>query len=158
VAIGQYLEEYFRMSWPSSFKFEITDKIEALGSSPLPVAVFHGLNQNCKDKTMVDFVSYLTQSLNQYVVCVEIGNGAATSWLTSMTNQCTEACQKIEANANFANGFNAIGLSQGSLIARYLVQNCANTKVHTLVTIAGPNMGVSQLPKCMSGTACMLFN
>ena len=66
--------------------------------------------------------------------------------------QGKKACQKIKANPHFNDTrFNIIGLSQGGIIARYIVQQC-DTKfyVNNLLTVSSPHMGV-QNPSCVSG-------
>ncbi|CAG9316784.1 unnamed protein product [Blepharisma stoltei] len=158
-AIGAFLEQYFRMVDPYAFRFvEDPTAYKDLGTAAYPVAIFHGLNQNCNDSTYVQFTSYLGKQLNTYTRCVEIGNGVATSFLMSMTDQAKEACQKVKADPNFANGLNVVGLSQGGLIARSLLQNCDGLKIHVVNTVGTPNNGVTSIPNCFVGFTCKIFN
>jgi len=66
----------------------------------------------------------------------------------------------IKANKNFQNtSFNVVGLSQGGLIARYIVQECdTNKPVHNMLTAGGPHMGVDKIPHCFNGFFCDLIN
>lgn len=43
---------------------------------------------------------------------------------------------------------NIVGISQGALIARTVVETCADLKVHTLFSFGGPQNGVSVYEKC----------
>jgi palmitoyl-protein thioesterase len=57
--------------------------------------------------------------------CIEIGNGMVSSIFNTMIQQSEEACRKIKAHPVFGNRqFNILGLSQGSLIGRYIVETC----------------------------------
>lgn len=48
-----------------------------------------------------------------------------------------------------------MGLSQGSLIARYIVEQCdMKGTVRNYLSIGGPNMGVSDIPGCFKGKIC----
>ena len=50
-----------------------------------------------------------------------------------------------------------VGLSQGGLLARYVVENCPGAvPVEKLVTIGAPHMGVSAFPGCGGSDAGFL--
>ena len=52
-----------------------------------------------------------------------------------------------------------MGLSQGSLLARHIVERCPTKgQARNLVTIGGPNMGVSATPHCFEGIICDMLN
>ena len=52
-----------------------------------------------------------------------------------------------------------MGLSQGSLLARYIVEKCPiKGKVRNYVSIGGPNMGVNEIPGCAKGEICEYIN
>lgn len=74
--------------------------------------------------------------------------------------QAEEACSKVLANPNFAGKkFNVMGLSQGSLLARYVAQLCPTKEyANNLLSIGGPNMGVEATPHCFTGVFCNLVN
>lgn len=68
-------------------------------------------------------------------------------------------CKELQKNPNFQGDFNVIGLSQGGLFARYIVESCEMPgKVRNMVTIGGPHMGVNAVPHCLSGPICDLVN
>lgn len=59
------------------------------------------------------------------------------------------ACQQLNTDPDFAGKeISIVGLSQGGLISRALVQSCEGLKVHTLFTFGGPHQGVSSYQKC----------
>jgi palmitoyl-protein thioesterase len=52
-----------------------------------------------------------------------------------------------------------MGLSQGSLLARYIVEQCdMKGTVRNYLSIGGPNMGVSDIPGCFNGEICAKVN
>ena len=69
-------------------------------------------------------------------------------------------CTNLLAIDEFKNAeeINVVGLSQGALIARYIVESCDGVKARNLLSIGGPNMGVSSIPNCSSGAACAAIN
>ena len=75
-------------------------------------------------------------------------------------DQADKACQKLLSEEEFAvDEINVMGLSQGSLLARYIVESCPiQGKVRNYVSIGGPNMGVDDIPHCFNGAICNLVN
>lgn len=69
--------------------------------------------------------------------------------------QGDEACEKIKNHPVFGSRqFNIVGLSQGSLIGRYIVESCdLPHPVRNLVTIAAPNNGIEFSQYCAQGEA-----
>jgi palmitoyl-protein thioesterase len=52
-----------------------------------------------------------------------------------------------------------MGLSQGGLIARYVVERCdLKGGVRNIVTFGAPHMGVAASPHCFSGMFCDMVN
>jgi palmitoyl-protein thioesterase len=62
-------------------------------------------------------------------------------------------------NPDFQGEFNVVGLSQGALLARYMVEECDMPgKVRNLLSFGGPHMGVDSVPSCTSGMMCEAIN
>ena len=125
----------------------------------LPTAVFHGLGDQCVNPGMHNFARELGMQTGSYSHCVEVGNGTETSFFGNFHKQGQMACDAILANENFQGDFNVVGLSQGSLLARYIVEQCPTVgKVHKYLSIGGPNMGVQKVPGCFDGQICKYTN
>ena len=63
--------------------------------------------------------------------------------------QADIVCHKVHNDPDFAGKeFNLIGISQGGLIARTVVERCADLDIHTLYTFGSPHNGVSVYQKC----------
>lgn len=52
-----------------------------------------------------------------------------------------EICQKLQTNPHLKGGFTGIGLSQGGLMMRALVETCDNIDVIRLITFGSPLLG-----------------
>ena len=68
--------------------------------------------------------------------------------------QVDEVCEQIRQDAKLAAGYNVVGLSQGSLLLRGVLERCADRPdqppMKNLILAGGPNMGIMELP----GAAC----
>lgn len=125
--------------------------------SAYPVVIFHGIGDSCKGSYIVRFQEKVKQRFNVYSTCIESGGGTK-DFTTSILTQSKEACQNILNDKNLQNDFSIVGLSQGGLIGRYIIEKCPiKGKVRRLVTIGTPHMGVSKLPHCFSGIICYVL-
>ena len=81
-----------------------------------------------------------------YVHCIKIGDSPQADHRHSIfmpgQKQLDIACEKVNADENLKNGFNAFGISQGGLFLRALVQTCPPSKINNLVTFSAPHQGV----------------
>lgn len=128
--------------------------------SAIPTAIFHGMGDACIYPGMHSFTKEIKEQTGDYAKCLEVGNGSISSLTDNFQDQADKACQKLLADENFAvDEINVMGLSQGSLLARYIVESCPiQGKVRNWASIGGPNMGVDDLPHCFSGSFCGLVN
>ena len=114
-------------------------------SESLPVAVFHGLGDSCFNPGMASFTKKLGEKIKNKSLCFNSGTG----FLTSILDQSKKACEEIKKHEYFQGNFSVLGLSQGALIARYIIEECEiKGKVLNFVSIGGPQMGVSKVPHC----------
>jgi triacylglycerol esterase/lipase EstA (alpha/beta hydrolase family) len=49
---------------------------------------------------------------------------------------------------------NILGVSQGGLVGRSIVENCGGPKVRNLITVGTPNLGFSEIPEA----GCQAFD
>ena len=139
-------------------KFLFLINLIILLNCTLPVAVFHGLGNACIFPGMYRMTKYFSKKLNTYSKCIETG-GNILDWFTSFHTQAKKGCEAIKSDKNFHGDFSVVGLSQGSLLARYIIQKCDMPgKVRSYISIGGPQMGVAKFPHCPSGVICNLIN
>jgi palmitoyl-protein thioesterase len=86
--------------------------------------------------------------------------GSVTSIFENFETQAESACQSVLSNPLFQGEFNVLGLSQGGLIARYIVEQCpTKVPVRNMVTLGGPHKGVAAIPNCgYAGIMCEMID
>ena len=109
-----------------------------------PVVIMHGITATAAD--MNEIAGWICQSFEGiYVVSIEIGNGYDDSFLLPMNKQVELFCETVRADPHLQNGFNMIGVSQGSLIVRGAVEKCS-LPVYNLITLVGVHQGIFGIP------------
>merc|ERR1712241_911819 len=63
-------------------------------------------------------------------------------------DQVKLACKLIQEDENLANGYNAMGFSQGSQFLRAVAQRCPQG-MKKLITFGGQHQGVYGIPQCL---------
>ena len=120
-----------------------------------PIAVFHGIVDACSMKNTSILVNDLKNDLGVHVECIEVGNGYWDSMMKPMYDQVELACESIKENPNFQGKFNILGISQGTLIGRYIVEKCQmEGQVVRYLSFDGPQMGIGYVPKINCGSFC----
>ena len=124
-----------------------------------PIALFHGIIKDCKSSQMQGIKNRLEKYLNTRVYCIEIGNGSVNSITMNLEQQSKIACDKIKNHPAFQNKFNIFGVSQGTIISRYIIEKCNyNGKIQNYVSLMGPQMGIGYIPKLTCGKLCDYIN
>jgi len=94
------------------------------------------------------------------VTCIDVGVPILGEMFNSFMGIAQQSCEKVASHPDLQGDFNVVGLSQGSLLGRYIVEDCKmNGKVRNLLTMGGPNMGGVKVPRCFdSSTKCNFIN
>jgi palmitoyl-protein thioesterase len=121
--------------------------------------MFHGLGDACSNPGMESIDKMLAQGTGATVKCIEVDTIGGGEVIGNFEHIAEEGCKKIAADPTFNGEFNVIGLSQGGLLARYIVEECEMPgKVRNMVTMGGPHMGTDAIPHCFSGFICNGIN
>ena len=127
----------------------------SLSFSIYPIAVFHGIADGCDWKNTSMLVNDLKRDLGVHVECIEVGNGFWDSMMKPINQQVELACESIKSNPNFQDKFSILGISQGTLIGRYIIEKCdIKGQVMRYMSFDGPQMGVGFVPKINCGNFC----
>ena len=136
--------------------------VHVASASPLPFALLHGFDNSCHGNDTMRNLEFMQESSGVTGIYVEIGGGVNSLIFMSMWDQVHYACSSLSTNSLFANGFNLVGLSQGGLTARAVVQTCDTLPpVHNLIIAGSPQAGQASIPYCMSAkmaAPCRLVN
>ncbi len=124
----------------------------------LPVAVIHGFYDSCDSAYFPALVNLLKYNLGDYATCLRTGEGSKSLSL-SIEEQAKKACEEINKNEKFNGDFSILSISQGGLIARYIIQKCEmKGTVEKLVSFGGPMLDTSKVPFCLNGVFCFIIN
>ena len=127
-------------------------------STPLPVALLHGFMQSCAHEDMINLIDYFKLKTGYYARCIESGGGAV-DLSRSFEDQAKKACEIISSDSNYDHDFILVSISQGGILARYIIEKCEmKGKVKRFISIGGPLAGTHQLPHCLRGVACHILN
>jgi len=121
----------------------------------LPVGIVPGLGDSCDNPiSMARLVKQIQGQVPNKIFCIDSGPGVK-SMLSSFKGQLEKACEITSSKAdelNLKNGFIMMGLSQGGLIARGVIEHCEMGQyVKKLITLGGPHQGVAQIPHTGQG-------
>jgi len=119
----------------------------------LPVVLWHGLGDSSHG-SISPIIDMITKKLGVFVFSVATGEGAAGDMLSSyygnVNDQVAKVCAEMKGISELANGFNAIGFSQGGQFMRALVERCSHDGIQarSLITLGAQHQGIASVPGC----------
>ena len=109
-----------------------------------PVVLMHGITSSAA--AMEDIADWLRMTYpGIYVVSIEIGDGKEDSIFMPLDEQVEIFCQTVLADLHLRQGFNMLGYSQGSIVARGGLERCS-LPVYNFITLSGIHQGVFGVP------------
>lgn len=134
-------------------------------SAYLPVVQCHGMGDFATNPLgMEPLKNMISKALNgTLVVNVPLADNFVEDSLASFTMPLDEEVDMfakfVQSDPRFANGFNAVGYSQGNLWLRGYVERYNSPPVKNWIAVNGPFQGVAGFPQCSySSEICRLFD
>lgn len=122
-------------------------------SSNLPVVFAHGMGDSCFNSGMQHIGDHTSELLGGvYVTCVPTGDtqseDTTNGYFLNMDASVDVFASKIANDPKLANGFHAIGFSQGNNVIRGYIARYNEPPVDTFISVNGVNAGVGAVPYC----------
>ncbi|XP_062506764.1 palmitoyl-protein thioesterase 1-like isoform X2 [Corticium candelabrum] len=125
----------------------------------IPAVLWHGMGDSCCnplslgriEKMIVDKIPGI------YVKSISIGDNIIEDTFNGFFKNANEqidiVCAQLKADPKLANGYNAMGFSQGGQFWRAVAQRCPTPPMFNLVSVGGQHQGVFGFPRCPGSEA-----
>jgi len=135
-------------------------------ATKLPTVFMHGMGDSCFNPGMEQITKLVGDHVGSYSVCVPTGPDQASDtnngFFMTMNDNVDVWAAAIKNNTELANGFNAVGFSQGNSVIRGYIQKYNDPPVSTFLSVHGTVVGVASFPKCnpsgLLGPVCKLIS
>lgn len=127
-----------------------------------PIVMWHGMGDSCCFPFSLGAVKKSLEELlpGVYVRSVQLGSSLVedveNGYFMHPDKQVQKVCEMLASDPQLANGYNAIGFSQGAQFLRAIAQRCPSPQMKNLISLGGQHQGVYGLPNCgsLSHPAC----
>jgi len=123
-------------------------------ATPVPIVLWHGMGDICCNPLSLGaFKTMLEQQITGiYVRSLKIGasiwDDELSGFFKNVNDQVSLVCQQLASDPKLADGYNAIGFSQGAQFLRAVAQRCPTPPMKNLISVGGQHQGVYGLPRC----------
>lgn len=124
-----------------------------LWESTVPVVMAHGMGDSCFNDGMQHITAHVSSLLGGvYSTCIPTGKDqhedTTNSYFLNMDANVYVFAEAVRDDPKLANGFHAIGFSQGNNVIRGYIAMYNDPPVNTFISVNGVNAGVGAVPYC----------
>uniref|UniRef100_A0A7S1BCK1 Palmitoyl-protein thioesterase 1 n=1 Tax=Corethron hystrix TaxID=216773 RepID=A0A7S1BCK1_9STRA len=114
---------------------------------PIPIVMAHGLGDSCFNRGLQKLANLTSSQTGRATWCVPQGDtrnrDVIASFLVSMDDTVDAFAEQVRSDPRTADGFDAIGFSQGCNIVRGYIAKYNDPPVRTFMSVNGVNAGVA---------------
>ncbi|XP_046995486.1 palmitoyl-protein thioesterase 1 [Schistocerca americana] len=124
------------------------------GTTIKPIVMWHGMGDSCCNPISLGRIKLVIEDTfpGVYVKSIKIGaniiEDTENGFFLNANVQIEEVCSQLANDSKLADGYNAIGFSQGAQFLRAVAQRCPSPPMINLVSLGGQHQGVYGLPNC----------
>ena len=127
---------------------QTNDNIDPVGKA-VPILTVHGYNDECHPELDL----YLGLRLHVFSTCIEPSDYPADpaeySKVTPIKEQGEKLWKKVLNHPSYQGKFDILGISQGTILSRYLIQYCPlQGKIRNFIALGGPVNGINGSYNC----------
>ncbi|EMR11513.1 hypothetical protein PNEG_00526 [Pneumocystis murina B123] len=130
-----------------SFVFAVLQNKQEDSKKTLPVVLWHGLGDSYNSAEIMELSEILSETLNVYVHSIYLDKNPLSDrnngFFGNVNEQIKLVAEQLSNDPKLADGFNAIGFSQGGLFLRAYIQRYNTPPVFNLITFGAPHYGIS---------------
>merc|ERR1712168_1312724 len=120
-------------------------------AGPVPVVLWHGMGDSAVGMKGIENI--LKENIpdvyvDRFMFGVNILVDTVAGFLRDTNRQISEVCEMVANDRELADGYNAIGFSQGGQFLRAVAQRCPSPPMKNLVTFGAQHQGVFGFPNC----------
>ncbi|KAJ7647520.1 palmitoyl-protein thioesterase [Roridomyces roridus] len=122
-------------------------------ATPRPLVLWHGLGDSATSKGMLEFAQEIRGVhpgifIHSVYLDEDLDKDRRAGFYGNVNEQVEAAAEQISAIPELADGFNALGFSQGGQFLRAYVERFNSPPVHNLITFGSQHTGVSDVGVC----------
>lgn len=121
------------------------DKVKPI-PNPRPLVIWHGLGDTAHSGGMDEFIGIVRTrypGIFVHSIVAPLNSGPSeeqrAGWWGKAERLAEDQCAELESIPELADGYDAIGFSQGGLFLRYIAQYCEHgDRMRNLITVSPP--------------------
>jgi len=131
--------------------------LRGTGGGGTPVVMAHGMGDSCFNDGMKGITKHISTLLGgNYATCIPTGDSQQedtnNGYFLNMDASVEVFAQKVRSDPALANGFQAMGFSQGNNVIRGYIAKHNDPPVKTFISVNGVNAGEGAVPYCRPST------